>query len=297
MRYILAIISPFAVFILNASQLNIELNTSQQTNKTTSKELVQNEFALIKPIAIEEAPPTIEVIPDSDGDGILDDADQCPNTPKGVRVDKLGCEIKFDTDRDGIADADDECPNSEIGIKVDKFGCAVKYDKDFDGIIDDDDECPNTTRGVIVDKQGCELDSDGDGIVDSEDQCPNTGVDFSVDGYGCPQVATIRLNFGNNDFSVTDEIVEQLADFAQFLKDNRGYKLIIYGFTDNIGSEEDNLVLSTNRAIVVKSILMRYGIQESRMSTVGKGESEPVADNSTKEGRAQNRRIEIELIQ
>ncbi len=293
MKFILIITSPFLVFLLYASEVNVDTNNSQESNKTIPKQ----EFALIKPIAVEEAPPVVTIIPDTDGDGVLDDTDQCPNTPKGVRVDKLGCEIKFDTDRDGITDADDECPSSEFGIRVDKVGCAVKYDRDFDGVMDDDDECPNTKRLVVVDSVGCELDTDGDGIVDSEDQCPNTGVDFSVDGYGCPQVATIRLNFASNDFAVTDEIVEQLADFAQFLKDNRGYKIIIYGFTDNIGTIEDNLVLSKNRAIVVKSVLMRYGIQESRMSTVGKGESEPVADNSTQEGRAQNRRIEIELIQ
>lgn len=257
MKYKLLMISPFLLFSLNAS----DVNASYENNIT----ILKDEYSLIKPIAIEEAPSIVVIVPDTDGDGVLDDTDQCLNTPKSVRVDKLGCEVKFDTDKDSVTDADDECPG--------------------------------TLRGIIVDDDGCELDSDGDGIVDSEDQCPNTGADFSVDGYGCPQVATIHLNFATNDFSVTDEIIDQLADFAQFLKDNRGYDLIIYGFTDDVGSEEDNLILSKNRAMVAKSVLMRYGVQESRMTTVGKGESEHVADNNTEEGRARNRRIEVELIQ
>ena len=297
MKYLPIIASPFLLFSLYATEINTETNTTINDTNISITESVEDPYRLIKPVAIEEAPPVVIVIPDTDGDGVLDDTDQCPQTPKGVKVDKFGCEIKFDSDKDGITDADDECPNSEPGIRVDKVGCAVKYDRDFDGVLDDDDECPNTTRGVIVDNVGCELDSDNDGVVDSEDQCPHTGPDFSVDGYGCPQVATIRLNFASNDFAVTDEIVEQLADFAQFLKDNRGYDVIIYGFTDSVGSAQENLILSKNRAMVAKSVLMRYGIQEERMSTVGKGETEPVADNSTEEGRAKNRRIEVELIQ
>jgi hypothetical protein len=117
------------------------------------------------------------VFPDTDGDGLRDDLDKCPNTVKGQKVDAQGCaDAQKDTDGDGITDDLDKCPNTVKGQKVDAQGCAdAQKDTDGDGITDDLDKCPNTVKGQKVDAQGCadsQKDTDGDGITDDKDDCP-----------------------------------------------------------------------------------------------------------------------------
>nr|WP_321267017.1 OmpA family protein [uncultured Sulfurimonas sp.] len=173
----------------------------------------------------------------------------------------------------------------------------IKQDADKDGVVDADDKCPNTKTGIQVDARGCELDSDGDGIVDSKDQCPGTSKEFSVDGYGCPQTATLKVNFESSKYNVSDELIDDLKNFALFLKKNPTYQVIIYGYTDSSGSNVANKKLSQNRANAVKEALSRYDIKTTRMTAIGKGEANPIADNAHEEGRAKNRRIEVELLQ
>ncbi|MDY0117109.1 MAG: OmpA family protein [Sulfurimonadaceae bacterium] len=142
-----------------------------------------------------------------------------------------------------------------------------------------------------------ELDSDGDGVVDSKDRCPNTSKMFKVDGYGCPQTATLSLTFPPSEHKVTQKLIKDVEIFAQFLKENKGYQVVIVGYTDSQGKKDTNKVLSQKRANSVKEVLVRYGIKETRLTAVGRGIENPVASNATAEGRAANRRIEIELIQ
>uniref|UniRef100_UPI003567D45E OmpA family protein n=1 Tax=Sulfurimonas sp. TaxID=2022749 RepID=UPI003567D45E len=118
-----------------------------------------------------------------------------------------------------------------------------------------------------------------------------------VDGYGCPQTATLKVNFAPSKYNVSEELVNDLQNFALFLKENSGYQVVIYGYTDSIGSAAANKKLSQNRANAVKEALSRYGIKATRMTAIGKGEADPIADNMNKAGRAQNRRIEVELLQ
>ena len=229
---------------------------------------VDTEYMYLKPVAIEVAPIVKAVVAaplDSDGDGVLDNLDKCPNTRAGEEVDKDGCLILKDSDNDGVPDKDDKCPT--------------------------------TPEGTPVDERGCELDTDEDGIVDSKDQCPGTSKEFEVDGYGCPQTATLSVTFPPNKFNVDEKLISQLENFASFLRNNPGYDVIIYGYTDSIGNDKKNLKLSQRRADAVKEALTRYSISSIRMTAIGKGEADPVADNETKEGRAQNRRIEVELLQ
>ncbi len=119
---------------------------------------------------------------DSDGDGVLDDDDKCPNTPHGAVVDKQGCPI--DTDGDGVYDGLDQCPNTPHGAKVDSVGCPI--DSDGDGVPDGIDQCPDTPVGAKVDAVGCPIDSDGDGVPDGIDRCPDTPHGATVDALGCP---------------------------------------------------------------------------------------------------------------
>lgn len=182
-------------------------------------------------------------------------------------------------------------------IKKEEVPIEEKQDEDGDGVADRDDKCPNTPEGITVNERGCELDSDNDGVVDSKDKCPDTSKEFVVDGYGCPQTATLKVNFAPSSYAVSEELINDLKEFAQFLQDNTGYQVIVYGYTDNTGNDELNKKLSQNRAESVKEALIRYGISEIRLTAIGKGEENPVADNTTKEGRAANRRIEVELLQ
>jgi OOP family OmpA-OmpF porin len=210
---------------------------------------------------------------------------------------KVAEQVELDKDGDGVLDEVDRCPNSKAGEEVDEFGCLIKPDADKDGVPDDDDKCPKTPEGTKVDYRGCEIDSDDDGIVDSKDQCPNTSKEFVVDGYGCPQTATISVTFKSGRWDIDDKLISDLQNFALFLKENKGYDVIIYGYTDSLGKAEANKKLSQNRANSVKEVLVRYGISETRLTSIGKGELNPIGDNTTKEGRAKNRRIEVELLQ
>jgi OOP family OmpA-OmpF porin len=119
---------------------------------------------------------------DSDGDGVPDARDECPNTPAGVQVYSNGCPV--DTDGDGVPDYLDKCPNTPRGMAVDANGCPT--DSDGDGVPDHLDKCPNTPAGVAVDANGCPIDSDGDGVPDYLDKCPNTPQGTVVTADGCP---------------------------------------------------------------------------------------------------------------
>lgn len=118
---------------------------------------------------------------DSDGDGVLDRADKCPNTPQGVQVYNDGCPL--DLDQDGVPDYLDKCPNTPSGTPVDPSGCP--FDSDGDGVPDPLDQCPGTPPGTQVDARGCPIDSDGDGVPDNLDKCPNTAPGAAVDVNGC----------------------------------------------------------------------------------------------------------------
>jgi outer membrane protein OmpA-like peptidoglycan-associated protein len=121
-------------------------------------------------------------IPDSDGDGILENKDRCPDTPTGAQVDGTGC--PSDSDADGVPDGVDRCANTAPGAEVDTTGCT--QDSDGDNIADGIDRCPDTESGVLVDPSGCPRDSDGDTIPDGLDRCSETPKGATVDALGCP---------------------------------------------------------------------------------------------------------------
>lgn len=227
---------------------------------------------------------------DADGDGVPDSADKCPNTPKGVAVGKNGC--PSDSDGDGVPDYKDKCV-SPAGASVDATGCSI--DSDGDGVSDVDDQCPGTPAGMAVDKFGCAGDSDGDGVADDRDQCPNTPRGWKVDSRGCAVPLVFRdLNFEYDSATLTTQAKAVLDEkVAPALRDNPGVKLKIVGHTDDRGSEAYNQGLSERRAQSVANYLFTRGIVRNRLSTAGKGESDPVAPNSVEAGRAANRRVEM----
>jgi len=200
-----------------------------------------------------------------------------------------------DNDNDGVLNKYDRCENTPEGAKVDKNGCPL--DSDNDGVYDYMDECPNTPpKGMIVDEYGCPLDSDNDGVLDYLDKCPNTPEGLSVKKDGCPLTQTLKLHFNRKSDKILLQYMPEIKKFAEFLKQNPLYRVKIIGYTDNIGTQKDNLDLSLRRAKSVKQALINEGIDPSRLIADGEGELNPIATNETREGRAKNRRIEIELL-
>jgi outer membrane protein OmpA-like peptidoglycan-associated protein len=119
---------------------------------------------------------------DSDGDGVPDGLDRCPRTQRGATVNAEGCPL--DSDRDGVPDGLDKCPDTPLAAAVDATGCPI--DSDGDGVYDGLDRCPDTPKGATIDALGCPTDTDGDGVLDGIDRCPGTPPRTPVDAYGCP---------------------------------------------------------------------------------------------------------------
>ena len=167
-------------------------------------------------------------------------------------------------------------------------------DSDGDGVIDTMDICPNTLPGTTVDSVGCPLDGDKDGVYDDNDACPNTPSGVSVDEKGCPTKLTLRINFGLDSDKIGSQYDFEIAKAATCINNFPGNLVYIDGHTDSQGSEAYNQQLSERRATAVKNRLTeKFNISAKRMTARGFGESMPVADNNTKEGRFANRRVEV----
>lgn len=197
-----------------------------------------------------------------------------------------------DSDGDGVPDSRDRCMGTPAGVKVDLNGCP--RDSDGDGVADYQDDCPNTVRGAKVDANGCELDGDGDGVVDRLDKCPNTPAGVLVDVAGCEIKEEIKLpgvNFETNSANLLPGALSVLNDAAETLNRNPSIKVEVQGHTDSDGAAAYNESLSARRAETVRAFLESRGVSADRLTARGYGESDPIADNSTAAGKAQNRRV------
>lgn len=166
-------------------------------------------------------------------------------------------------------------------------------DSDGDGVTDDLDQCPNTPKGARVDATGCELDSDKDGVVDRLDRCPNTPPGTKVDSAGCGITIRLEVTFDTNSANIKPESYAELDNFVEFMKQVPAARGTMEGHTDNVGKDAYNLKLSQRRADAVKAYIVSKGGDGSRIETKGYGESMPIADNKTADGRAQNRRVQF----
>jgi outer membrane protein OmpA-like peptidoglycan-associated protein len=203
---------------------------------------------------------------DSDGDGVLDGLDACPGTLKGCTVDAKGC--PSDGDGDGVCDGLDQCADTPRGARVDAKGCPL--DTDGDGVFDGLDQCENTTKGCTVDEKGCPKDTDGDGICDGLDRCPDTAAGLRVDPNGCPieiieketellDTGMIRLQDVNFETAKADILPTSYATLdvvGQLLKNWPELRIEIGGHTDSRGSGAANQKLSEARANSVKTYLV-----------------------------------------
>lgn len=189
-----------------------------------------------------------------------------------------------------------QCPSyGEVpaGVAVDAQGCPL--DSDGDGVPDYRDQCPGTPAGVEVDAVGCPLDSDNDGVPDYRDQCPNTPAGTEVNALGCPDSVVLNdVNFEFDSAELTANARNILNGVAERLVNNPDVRVSIEGHTDSRGSAEYNKDLSQRRAESVTTYLAQRGVGANRMRAVGYGEERPIASNETDQGRAQNRRVELD---
>ncbi|MDH3747311.1 MAG: OmpA family protein [Gammaproteobacteria bacterium] len=282
-------------FYLDLFSTNMSLRGEwrNRTDKVRPTSLTDNLFSLGLQLPFGDGGPKWV---DSDGDGVSDSLDRCPNTPAGTAVDSYGCEL--DSDGDGVKDSMDQCPNTPAGVRVDSNGCPM--DSDGDGVPDGTDKCPNTPRGAEVDADGCELDSDGDGVVDRLDECPDTPQGAPVDNRGCEvegEYVLEGVNFESNSDRLLAGATNVLDDVVVTLKRYPDIRFEVAGHTDSDGSAEYNESLSARRAQTVHDYLAANGIDVSRMTVRGYGEVQPIADNSTSAGKAQNRRVALNVVE
>ncbi len=252
--------------------------------------------------------------PDTDGDGIIDDNDDCKDDPEDFDdfEDTDGCP-EPDNDKDGVLDAaPDQCMlDPEDPDKwQDEDGCP-EDDNDGDGIKDPDDLCPNDKEDVdqFEDTDGCpEEDNDKDGILDPVDACPiepETPNGFK-DQDGCADEVPKALKeftgvikgitFETKSAVIKKSSNKTLDAAAKILIEYVDTKLEIQGHTDDVGEDAFNMDLSQKRAESVKAYLVKKGVAEDRLIANGFGETVPVDPKTTKAARAKNRRVEFRLI-
>jgi outer membrane protein OmpA-like peptidoglycan-associated protein len=135
------------------------------------------------------------------------------------------------------------------------------------------------------------VDSDGDGVFDPDDRCPDTPRGTQVDRQGCPCDVTVKLTFAFDSAELTEADKQELTRVAGRLMELNWVIGDAEGHTDSVGSDAYNQALSERRARAVVDFLAAQGVDASRIRAVGRGESQPIADNGTEEGRAQNRRV------
>lgn len=236
---------------------------------------------------------------DNDNDGVVDVSDRCPNEA-GVPAEG-GCPSQ-DKDNDGVADRADRCP--ELAGVPALQGCP---DADADGIADAEDRCP--VQAGPAQYRGC-ADTDQDGLPDPDDQCPNepeTQNGFQ-DTDGCadvPSPVLKNVNVSDGKINLQGKVMFESAmstlraasyplldEVAALLLSTPAIRRVrIEGHTDSSGRDEVNMELSIGRADAVRAYLVQKGVGAERLEARGFGETQPIADNATPEGREANRRV------
>lgn len=177
---------------------------------------------------------------------------------------------------------------------------SIVVDGDNDGVEDTIDKCPHTPAGSSVDVNGCTIinaiviPQEVTYIEDTQLQpkvkyvAPSTKSRIFVN----TKRQDLKIGFESNSAIIKYTSKASIKRFASYLKKNPNLAVTIEGYTDNSGQRAKNLTLSTKRAQAVRTLLIVYGANGSKIKAVGKGDLNPIADNETPRGRTKNRRIE-----
>ena len=227
---------------------------------------------------------------DSDGDGVPDKKDHCPDHPGLIELN--GCP---DSDGDGIPDINDSCPQ-KAGINGES--CP---DSDGDGLNDDRDNCP--TEAGPESNGGCKLaDLDNDGIPNIDDKCPNEPG--SKEFNGCPKLPISISNFLNDyseiffdfdSYQLNENQKLNISNLSKMLMKYRHIKINIDGHASSEGESDYNMLLSNKRSTSIKNILVKDGVNNSRLELRAYGESNPNYANIPLSERKKNRRVIISV--
>ena len=139
-------------------------------------------------------------------------------------------------------------------------------------------------------------DSDGDGVTDDKDACPGTPAGAKVDARGCEEELILRgVTFETSSATLTAQDRMILDSVADILAQRPAFNVNVVGHTDSTGSDAYNQPLSERRAAAVRDYLVSRGIPREKLTSTGRGSSEPIAPNDTAEGRSLNRRVTLEF--
>jgi outer membrane protein OmpA-like peptidoglycan-associated protein len=266
--------------------------------------------------SIEEPPPPPPVTTDTDGDGVLDGSDRCPNEPedKDLFDDTDGCPDP-DNDADGIPDALDMCPiePEDKDSFQDDDGCP-DTDNDFDGIPDARDKCPNEAedKDSFQDMDGCpDPDNDGDGITDDKDKCPSEPetINGNQDEDGCPDrgdplvimspdrldtldaIAFKGTNIGKQSINVLGQVAATLRAHPEIAR----VRLTVH--VQPTQDPDKDMELSQKRAQVLKDWLVQWGLDAKRLEPRGFGGTKPLVPPEQKGSAAINERVELIILE
>jgi OOP family OmpA-OmpF porin len=239
-----------------------DLHSDRNYDQGSSDDIDNNLIATAGLVWQFGGPPPAPAPPaDSDMDGVPDSRDKCPGTPSGVAVDAVGC-----------PPAPPKPPAPEVKpvpVPPPPDPCASAGDLDGDGV-------------------------PGDGVPNCRDKCPGTEKGIIVDESGCPVKFTLNIEFDFDKAQVRPEYHAKLKEAADFIKKYPDTKFLLAGHTDSKGTDKYNKTLSERRAAAVKKYLVEnFGIAAHTLYPRGYGESRPIADNATDEGRQKNRRVEV----
>jgi OOP family OmpA-OmpF porin len=172
----------------------------------------------------------------------------------------------------------------------------AEADTDGDSVVDSRDACPNTPLGIPVNQAGCPMDSDRDGVADNRDQCADTGAGVKVDASGCDIIELKPAYFEIESAVLSAFTKRALDESAAILARNPDVQVEIGGHADSSGPEDYNMKLSLRRAEAVRQYLQQAGVDPKRLTIRGYGELQPIASNETILGRADNRRVELKVL-
>ena len=227
---------------------------------------------------------------DSDGDGVPDKKDHCPDLPGLIELN--GCP---DSDGDGVPDRSDPCP-SDAGLNGQS--CP---DSDNDGLTDDIDKCPSDYGPES--NGGCKLpDLDNDGVPNIDDRCPNESGLKKLNG--CPiipqSLSSYLDNYGEiffefDSFKLNSSQIFNLSTLSNLLKKYNYINLNIDGHASFEGESSYNMILSNKRSNSVKGKLLKDGIKDIRLNLRSFGEEEPNYSDLPISEREKNRRVKISI--